>query len=717
MNKKISLGIGATLLTAIPLVAIVSCTQSSEKSINEIDNEAKKFNITVETTKKDLVSTDVVNNMNTALDASLELKSLVSSLPTIDNKFDFRVKNTSLKSTENTTIEVSIIVFEKADTSNERSAIYSIEGFTAPSEIIDIEDQVKLFDNSITIFESTVDPQVLVDAVNGASSSQEKLNVIKGYVNVPTLDDAFELEVLSAIVREGVGGVRTTVDVSLKIIERANPNIFRNVTLKIEGFQSIDDLSDINLEIAKFGSRKTKSPNTPAFKVVDEINSVDEDLKIHSLALVADIPTLAYGYDFKVKSASLNSNNKSIINVLILIFNINKPDISVETTYEISDFQISDLDTEAAKFVNTTTSSNLSSFEVVDAIQAATSPGERFSILNNVTQFPELEDGFSFEIDWAIVDKANKSAILVIVSISKDDSIDSLKTIVYSIDGFKISTIEIEKNKFNNPITTNNVEADIDELVNQIMNSVNNVQKLEIIEGFVDLPELAYGFELEIRSAQKFENAIEIDAIIRETNTLDASEIFKIIISGFELIDLQSELDFESAKFTNPVQTKNLNLYSEQAANSINSAATNDDKLYALLLIADVPTLKDGFGMTVLSTLDTTNNPGSVFVVIEVFNIRDSSMKNTVTFVVSGFRIKSLDTEAEKFVDATTNTPERVSYKVVEDILDANTTTRKELLNEIMTVPQLEGDNGFNFDFVVEWVMVDRNDAKNILVT
>ncbi|MGL5591902.1 MAG: hypothetical protein ACRDCJ_00910, partial [Metamycoplasmataceae bacterium] len=474
MNKKISLGIGATLLTAIPLVAIVSCTQSSEKSINEIDNEAKKFNITVETTKKDLVSTDVVNNMNTALDASLELKSLVSSLPTIDNKFDFRVKNTSLKSTENTTIEVSIIVFEKADTSNERSAIYSIEGFTAPSEIIDIEDQVKLFDNSITIFESTVDPQVLVDAVNGASSSQEKLNVIKGYVNVPTLDDAFELEVLSAIVREGVGGVRTTVDVSLKIIERANPNIFRNVTLKIEGFQSIDDLSDINLEIAKFGSRKTKSPNTPAFKVVDEINSVDEDLKIHSLALVADIPTLAYGYDFKVKSASLNSNNKSIINVLILIFNINKPDISVETTYEISDFQISDLDTEAAKFVNTTTSSNLSSFEVVDAIQAATSPGERFSILNNVTQFPELEDGFSFEIDWAIVDKANKSAILVIVSISKDDSIDSLKTIVYSIDGFKISTIEIEKNKFNNPITTNNVEADIDELVNQIMNSVNN---------------------------------------------------------------------------------------------------------------------------------------------------------------------------------------------------------------------------------------------------
>ncbi|MGL5643717.1 MAG: hypothetical protein ACRCW3_03005, partial [Metamycoplasmataceae bacterium] len=362
MNKKISLGIGATLLTAIPLVAIVSCTQSSEKSINEIDNEAKKFNITVETTKKDLVSTDVVNNMNTALDASLELKSLVSSLPTIDSKFDFRVKNTSLKSTENTTIEVSIIVFEKADTSNERSAIYSIEGFTAPSEIIDIEDQVKLFDNSITIFDSTVDPQVLVDAVNGASSSQEKLNTIKGYVNVPKLDDDFELEVLSAIVREGVGGVRTTVDVSLKIIERANPNVFRNVTLKIEGFQSTDDLSDINLEIAKFGSRKTKSPNTPAFKVVDEINSVDEDLKIHSLALVADIPTLAYGYDFKVKSASLNSNNKSIINVSILIFNINKPDISVETTYEISDFQISDLDTEAAKFVNTTTSSNLSSF-------------------------------------------------------------------------------------------------------------------------------------------------------------------------------------------------------------------------------------------------------------------------------------------------------------------------------------------------------------------
>ncbi|MGL5205775.1 MAG: hypothetical protein ACRC7B_02565 [Metamycoplasmataceae bacterium] len=616
MNKKILLGIGATLLTALPLAAIVSCTQST----------------------------------------------------------------------------------------------------TNPNIIIDT--QAKLFNNPITTSNPHVDPQLVVDTINEAASSQEKLTVVRVYANVPTLSDGFELEVISAAVRERETS-KEAVDVSIRIVETANINIFREVILKIEGFQSINLIeSDIYTEAAKFDVATTKLHNTSAIKVVNNINSVEgEQNKLYSLSLIVDLPTLTYGYSFKVISANINLTDKSVVDVIISVFHVNKPSDSTETTYEIRGFKISDLVTEASKFVNTRTSSKFSALEIVDKIQFAPSPEGKILLLSNVSTLPKLEDGFSFQIEWVIEDESNNSLIWVIISVSKDDSIETPKTVVYSIDGFESSTPEIEREKFNDPITTTKPEIDLDLLLNQIMAVGNsNDQKLLIIKEFANLPSLAYGFELEIISVQKSGlDSLEIDARIRKQNTSNISESFKIIVSGFDVRDLNLELSEEIAKFNNPVQTKAPSLYSTQIANSINSKLTDSDKYYELLLISDVPTLKDGFGMVVQSA--SAVGVDALSVIIKIFNINNPSIESDVTFEIYGFRTKSLETEANKFVNIGTKTPDRVSNKVVELILESNDIQRKAMLNEIMDVPILEGDNGFVFDFVVEWAMVDSTNPANIIVT
>ncbi|MGL4252414.1 MAG: hypothetical protein ACRCRQ_02600, partial [Metamycoplasmataceae bacterium] len=424
-----------------------------------------------------------------------------------------------------------------------------------------------------------------------------------------------------------------------------------------------------------------------------------------------------FNFDFVVEWVMVDRNDAKNILVTVSIFETTSPTIKKITTFVISGFKVSTLEDEALKFgsVNTT-NPNLSVIEVVTNINNAQGPEAKNDALRTFANIPLLAEGFTFEVISANINVALGHAVDVVI-IVKEIGTTNTKEILYLVNGLKNSTVVIEKNKFNNPITTTKTDANIDVLVSQIVASgTNNIQKLLILKDFADIPTLAYGFELEIISAQKIDNTtMEIDARILETNTPNVSEEFKIIVNGFVERDLNSELIIELEKFHTTVQTKNITLYSGQAANNINSAVTNDDKLYVLSLIADVPALNNGFDMEIMSV--ESHNTEILHVYINIFHIQDQSINNNVIFEISGFRVKSLETEANKFEDTTTNTPERVSYKVVEDILDANTTTRKELLNEIMTVPQLEGDNGFNFDFVVEWVMVDRNDAKNILVT
>ncbi|MGL5591066.1 MAG: hypothetical protein ACRDCH_03295, partial [Metamycoplasmataceae bacterium] len=424
-----------------------------------------------------------------------------------------------------------------------------------------------------------------------------------------------------------------------------------------------------------------------------------------------------FNFDFVVEWVMVDRNDAKNILVTVSIFETTSPTIKKITTFAISGFKVSTLEDEALKFgsVNTT-NPNLSVIEVVTNITNAQGPEAKNDALRTFANIPLLAEGFTFEVISANINVALGNAVDVVI-IVKEIGTTNTKEILYLVNGLKNSTVVIEKNKFNNPITTTKTDANIDVLVSQIVASgTNNIQKLLILKDFADIPTLAYGFELEIISAQKIDNTtMEIDARILETNTPNVSEEFKIIVNGFVERDLNSELIIELEKFHTTVQTKNITLYSGQAANNINSAVTNDDKLYVLSLIADVPTLNNGFDMEIMSV--ESHNTEILHVYINIFHIQDQSINDNVIFEISGFRVKSLETEANKFEDTTTNTPERVSYKVVEDILDTNTTTRKELLNEIMTVPQLEGDNGFNFDFVVEWVMVDRNDAKNILVT
>ncbi|MGL5732653.1 MAG: hypothetical protein ACRCXE_01110 [Metamycoplasmataceae bacterium] len=637
MNKKILLGLSATLLTAIPLVAVVSCTESST---NKIDSEANKFRISVETTKKDLVSTDAANTINAAPDNPSKLtalKNLVSSIPTLDSDFDFNVKSAMVNTTTNTTIDVLINVFEKEDTSNKKDVTYSIKGFIAPSEKVKIEDQAKLFDVARTTTNPSADPEVVMTAINGASSSSDKWNVIKGYVNVPTLANGFELEVGNAVIREGA---EDAIDVSIKIIETATPTTFRDVTLKIEGFVLSSIETDINLEVAKFGVATTKSHNTSAVRVVENINGVEENDRLHALSLVVSIPTLTNGYDLKVKSANINSDSRSTVDVLISVFNTRKPDISQDTVYEIREFRISDIETEAARFKDTwTTSPNTSSMEIVEEIQSTDSPEAKIAILSSVADLPTLEEGYSFQIHQVLVDKYKASSILVVISIVEEDSIDISKSIVYSIDGFKSSTLEIEAAKFNSSRTTNVNLSSID-MAKDINLASTPEEKLNALGVFAKLPTLEEGFDFEVKSANvngTIDTTVEVLISIYETGESTESIDVIYLVTGLK----RSTVDIEAAKFERSVAAiaESITRPSVEWVQDINEAINDNARLDVLKQITVIPTLAQGFGIKILGAeTELTSQQGvAIDVHIRIFDMASPELINDFTLIVYGF--------------------------------------------------------------------------------
>ncbi|MGL5617869.1 MAG: hypothetical protein ACRCWU_02295 [Metamycoplasmataceae bacterium] len=666
MNKKILLGLNATLLTITPLVAVVSCSESNTNK--KIDTEAKKFSVIVETNKKDLVSTNAAETINNAPDFSSKLsalKNLVSSssIPTLDNDFDFKINSAIVSETESTTINVSITVFEKSDISNEQNAIYSIKDFTAPS-IVTIDDQVKLFEEAITTSNSLADPVAIVSAINGTSSEISKWDIIKDYVVIPQPAQGFGLTIVkNAVVRES-----TTIDVFIKIFEIINQNNFREVTLKIKGFTVIQE--GINLEIAKFVPATTKSPNTPAFKFVENLNSIDANDKLHALSLAVKVPSLSNAYDLIVKSATMKSDSKTEVDVFLSIFHTNKPDSLVDIVYEIKEFRVSDIDTELARFTNTTTTSpDTSSIEIVEQIQSATSPELKLEILSSVVTLPILEEGYSFQIDWALVDKAtNSSSILVLVSVFEDDLVGISKTIVYSIDGFRNSTLEINKAKFSSSITTNPNLSSID-MARNINLAQTPEEKLNALRTFAKIPTLEQGFGFEVKLANvntTIDTTVEILISIYEIDGSTESLDVIYLITGLK----RSTVDIEGTKFSQVI-TKERDVTTQKRVDAINLATSNIDKLNALKNIAEIPTLAQGFDFRVMSARISVAER-AIIVRISVFEIAKPEINKEIDFSIIDFRVVTpLEHEAEKF-NIILNAVNSITIEEASQILSIN---------------------------------------------
>ncbi|MGL5732915.1 MAG: hypothetical protein ACRCXE_02515, partial [Metamycoplasmataceae bacterium] len=424
------------------------------------------------------------------------------------------------------------------------------------------------------------------------------------------------------------------------------------------------------------------------------------------------IPTLHDEYGFSIISAFMGHNNTSISITVSIYKNNGNPEARFAIFY-INNLKVSTLDIEAAKFASATTiTPNTSAIDAAKSINEVSDDLAKLNALGIFANVPTLAEGFGFKVKSARVNGSLETSLDVLITIMETGKPQTARNIVYLVTGLKNSTVIIEAAKFNNPITTSKPDSSTTDLVASITVAPNE-EKVNIIKGFANLPSLAYGFELNIVTAIAKVTEIEIHAQINESVT-NNTKTFTFVIRGFELSNPDHDIQIEAEKFT-PSTPKNSNLYATQAASSINNA-TDIDKLYALHLIVNVPTLSDGFGIKVNSAIIPNNSNTRVNVSITIFNISNPEINITRIFEIYDFRqvsLVTLETEAAKFNSQITKDSNRVSKHVVEAILIADDAERKEILNSIMDfAPIADG-----FDFEVNWAIVDRNDARNISIT
>ncbi|MGL5205776.1 MAG: hypothetical protein ACRC7B_02570 [Metamycoplasmataceae bacterium] len=230
MNKKLLLGLGATFLPLVPFITVVSCSSTDKATI---DTEAKKFDTSVKTTNEDLMASEAANRINNADDENAkleELKSLVSSLPSLDKSFDFKVKSANSGSLPtNTTLDVVITVFEIDNEANSQDATYRITGFLTL-----LDKEARKFEISVETNNTTILLNNAVDSINEAIDPSAKLDALMALVlAVPTLSPGFDFIIGSAIPNSTEVAA---IEVSIEVFEVGTPNK-KTVIYSITGFR------------------------------------------------------------------------------------------------------------------------------------------------------------------------------------------------------------------------------------------------------------------------------------------------------------------------------------------------------------------------------------------------------------------------------------------------------------------------------------------------
>ncbi|MGL5732654.1 MAG: hypothetical protein ACRCXE_01115, partial [Metamycoplasmataceae bacterium] len=448
--------------------------------VSNLEIEAEKFEDTV-TKTPNITSTQAVEgirNASTPEEKKAALEDIVV-IPELEVGFDFGVNNAIIDKDDETSILVVVQLFEVDFPAKTRTTVYSVSGFQLPEAIITLEDQVKLFEDIRDTHRPSSDSLEAAQDINNASFSN-KLPVLKSYVDVPLLADKFDLQVISAT---DMGGNSEAITVQIRIFridEIEGEDNEAIVELIVQGFVNIGQ-NELDAETSRFVSSPTKTTDLSAIRTAANINAISEADRIHTLNLIADLPTLSKGFGLKVNSASVNVNLKSTLDISLSVFSLRDDRINKNFIYEVSNFQISDIETEVEKFVDTDTiSSDISSVGIAQEIQSAATQEAKRVALSKVTTLPLIEESFDFTINQVVVDKDDRTKILVVISVYKKTNQNLARTIAYKISGLKSSTVEIEAAKFTSTITKKDVPAST--YISQFESASTPDNRLEILK-------------------------------------------------------------------------------------------------------------------------------------------------------------------------------------------------------------------------------------------
>ncbi|MGL5205322.1 MAG: hypothetical protein ACRC7B_00180, partial [Metamycoplasmataceae bacterium] len=159
--------------------------------------------------------------------------------------------------------------------------------------------------------------QEAVSSITSATTPQAKRAALLEFATVPTLDKEFDYEVISASIDNQV---KTTVNVSIKVYEVSDEKNSKNITFLVRGFAEPNSSSNIETETAKFNKQvNTKRTDLTPVQATAMINGKNPAEALASLEILADIPTLAVGFEFIVTGATINTTTNTTIDVAITV--------------------------------------------------------------------------------------------------------------------------------------------------------------------------------------------------------------------------------------------------------------------------------------------------------------------------------------------------------------------------------------------------------------
>ncbi|MGL6125037.1 MAG: hypothetical protein ACRC1F_00915, partial [Metamycoplasmataceae bacterium] len=361
------------------------------------------------------------------------------------------------------------------------------------------------------------------------------------------------------------------------------------------------------------------------------------------------------------------------------------------------------IETEVAKFETPTRTiipGIITANEAVSRIQSALGPINKLNALKVFANVPTLGEGFDFEVLSASINETTDSTVDVLIQVFEKENKENVIDVIYMVEGFVplVSAIDKEAAKFNQPVETLRPHLSSNEAVARVNNASTPQDAFVALRELAVVPELSRGFEFTgFNATISTTKKTTIDVSITISRTI----ITEVKTVTFRVEGFSTDIIIESEKFEEPVQnTKPGFITGNEAVFSIESASNPTDKLRALRVFADVPTLDAEFNFEVLSAMINTTSNSTVDVLIKVFEKDNQENFKEIVYKVQGFipLISTIDIEAAKF-DKTVEASKPDLFLTDTLAMINNASTPEEaiiILNEVAEVPTLE--EGFVFE-------------------
>ncbi|MGL5205724.1 MAG: hypothetical protein ACRC7B_02305, partial [Metamycoplasmataceae bacterium] len=494
----------------------------------------------------------------------------------------------------------------------------------------------------------------------------------------------------------------------------------RNVIFRVAGFQPE---SDIDTETEKFNKQvNTKRADLTPVQATAMINGKDPAEALASLEILADIPTLAVGFEFIVTGATINTTTNTTIDVAITVSKTGTGETK-NVIFRVAEFTLGlSVDIEAAKFnitVETKSPSTYSEVAAQNIQNAANHAAKLLALLEfvNSIDIPTLESGFAFEILTAGVDSQVNTTVNVQVRVFEEANPGNFKEVPFKVAGLT-SLLEIQAQLFNKTVATTSPTTTSDRAAQNIQNAANQAAKLLALRAFVDpanIPTLESGFAFEIVSAAAdIQVNTTVNIKIKVYQIANATNFEEVT---FKVTGLTSRLETQAKKFLLTQTTSNASLKALQAAQNIDLALPSARvQIYNNLTRTDLPTLNDGFKFEILSADVNRNTTSRINVVVKIFETIKPENNKTITLQITDFyNLTALELEAMKFINTVrTKSTIFTAAGAKNNILYSSAQQdRKRALGLIAEVPFVESSS---FKYEVKDVIISNRDPNEIYV-